>query len=413
MRAAQEAEERARAEHEAWARAQREAAERARAEHEARLRAEHEAAERARLEYEAAVRAANEEAARVRAEQEEIARLAREQAEIARAEQEAAVRAAEQAAAKAQEEREASMRAAEEEARRAKLKKEEEIRRAKEEETRLKAAQQEAEKNLREGIRPEVTPTDEEIRSTKERLEYAEGSVHLAIAGMSSYLPEIISAHYNLGLSGTGKSSLINAFRGLRNSDAGAAATGVIETTATITRYPDPHPGQSVVWYDVPGAGTLNIPDWQYFNAQGLYVFDCIIVLFDSRFTATDVAILKHCARFQIPSYIVRSKSNQHIRNIAVDMGYDEDEDDDSTRLAIFQAARDKYIEVTHENVKRNLDEAELPQQRVYIVAKDILRAVVQHEGPKHIIDEEKLVEDLLSTGKQHHGLAKVCKTEL
>ncbi|KAI6103783.1 hypothetical protein EDD17DRAFT_1608281, partial [Pisolithus thermaeus] len=58
-----------------------------------------------------------------------------------------------------------------------------------------------------------------------------------------------------------------------------------------ISRYPDPNSDNPFVWYDIPGAGTLSQPDWLYFNNQGLYVFDCIIVLFDSRFTQTDIAI--------------------------------------------------------------------------------------------------------------------------
>lgn len=47
---------------------------------------------------------------------------------------------------------------------------------------------------------------------------------------------------------------------------------------------------------DVPEEGTLSIPDWRYFIDQGLYVFDCIVVLFDNRFTETDVTILRNCA---------------------------------------------------------------------------------------------------------------------
>jgi energy-coupling factor transporter ATP-binding protein EcfA2 len=42
----------------------------------------------------------------------------------------------------------------------------------------------------------------------------------------------------SIGKSGCGKSSLINAFRNLRNNDAGASEAGTTETTLEIGRYP-------------------------------------------------------------------------------------------------------------------------------------------------------------------------------
>ncbi|PCH37656.1 nucleoside triphosphate hydrolase protein [Wolfiporia cocos MD-104 SS10] len=243
------------------------------------------------------------------------------------------------------------------------------------------AAREEAERDLREGKRPVVIPTPEEIAEVKRRLQYTEGMFHFAVAGVS----------------GSGKSSLINALRGMRNKDGGAAPTGVTETTSVVTRYPDLDPRNPFVWYDVPGAGTLGIPDWVYFNAQGLYIFDCIIVLFDNRFTETDIAILRNCERFNIPAYIVRSKSNQHIRNILTDMGYDSEDDDSTTRHTLTETARKKYIEETRASVARNLEDAELAPHRVYIVSKDTMVKVTKGKKAKDALDEADLIEDLLA----------------
>lgn len=106
---------------------------------------------------------------------------------------------------------------------------------------------------MREGIKPVIMPTREEYEATKKCLQYEDGIFHFAIAGIS----------------GSGKSSLINAFRGLHNGSRGSlvAKTGVTETTSQIARYADPNKANPFVWYDVPGAGTL-IPDWVYFNQQ-------------------------------------------------------------------------------------------------------------------------------------------------
>ena len=119
------------------------------------------------------------------------------------------------------------------------------------------------------GIQPEVWPTEEQFRSAKARIQYDPEKLHFAVCGSS----------------GSGKSSLINAFRGLTNNEPGAAPTGIIETTMSLTRYPDPHdklPHSRFIWFDVPGAGTLNVPSWQYFNEQGLFVFDIVILVYDT-----------------------------------------------------------------------------------------------------------------------------------
>ena len=122
---------------------------------------------------------------------------------------------------------------------------------------------------LDKGIQPEVWPTEEEFQLAKDRIEYDPEKLHFAVCGSS----------------GSGKSSLVNAFRGLKNGSPQAAPTGVVETTMAITRCPDLRTGlpfKRLVWFDCPGAGTLEIPGWQYFNQQGLFIFDIIILVYGS-----------------------------------------------------------------------------------------------------------------------------------
>ncbi|KAH7907802.1 P-loop containing nucleoside triphosphate hydrolase protein [Hygrophoropsis aurantiaca] len=246
-------------------------------------------------------------------------------------------------------------------------------------------AEKEAERKLREGIQPMVMPTPEDLSEAKRIVNYTEGLFHFAIAGSA----------------GAGKSSLINSFRGLRNLQGGAAATGVVETTLQTGRFPDPNPQNPFVWYDIPGAGTLKIPDWQYFNSQGLYVFDCIVVLFDNRFTMTDIAILANCARFDIPTYIVRSKSDVQIRNIMKEMGYDSEEEDRKQRNKLYKLAREQYITETRASVKQNLENANLPEKKVYLVTNDVLLTIVKNNTiPPKMIDELDLMMDLF--GEAH-----------
>ena len=161
-------------------------------------------------------------------------------------------------------------------------------------------------------------------------------------------------------------------------------------------------------WYDVPGSGTLSISDWQYFTDQGIYIFDAIIVLFDNRFTAMDVAILRNCARFQISAYIVRSKVSQHIDNMVSDLGGDDFEDNE---CAVLKAkAREQSISKTRASVVHNLQKAELPEQRVYLADSGTLattvKASTQHPKRgntlmKNGIDEMELLPALFAEAQR------------
>ncbi|KAG2366195.1 interferon-inducible GTPase-domain-containing protein, partial [Suillus spraguei] len=240
---------------------------------------------------------------------------------------------------------------------------------------------EEAECKLKEGIQPVVTPTPEEVSTAKQRVQYHEDLFHFAVAGVA----------------GGGKSSLINAFCSLCNNDIGAAAVGIVETTLAIARIPHPNAVYPLVWYDIPGAGTLKVPDWQYFNVQGLYVFDGIIVLFDNRFTMTDIAILTNCRRFDIPTYIVRSKADQHISNIMINMGYNSDDNENKgQKKRLYRAAWQHFIQQTCQSVKDNLKNADIPDQRVYIISNQTMTNVVKRKEAKNIIEEIELLDDLI-----------------
>ncbi|PBK95258.1 hypothetical protein ARMGADRAFT_793048 [Armillaria gallica] len=259
----------------------------------------------------------------------------------------------------------------------------EQIKRKEAEIKKILGAQKETEAKWKKGIRPVEWPSREEYEANKRRL-YKEGKFHLAITG----------------LSGSGKSSLVNAFRGIWDDEEGAAPTDIVETTSVVTPYPDPDPANPFIWFDVPGSGTISCPDWTYFNDQGLYIFDAIIILFNDCFSATDLAILQNCARYMIPAYIVRSKSDVHIDNLISKKRRSAGPKADPVKIAA--EAQKEYLATTQKtvNILLGKNDPPLPIQKVYTVTRDALTFIVQRDSEGlqgcTVLDEHMLLRDVL-----------------
>ncbi|KAF7366784.1 p-loop containing nucleoside triphosphate hydrolase protein [Mycena sanguinolenta] len=355
-------------------------------------------AEESRL---AAERAAEAERHEAQRREQEIKEAARREAEEVRTAAERAAETERHEAQRREQEIQGGGEESEEEKRRAaeaKLTAEEAARIAADEMRAAHEAKAELEHQLREGIQPVVMPSAADLEDAKRRIEYQDGLYHFAVAGVA----------------GAGKSSLINALRGLRSKAAGAAATGITETTLSVGRFLDSDPKNPFVWYDIPGAGTLQVRDWQYFNKQGLYVFDALVVLIDNRFTMTDVAILRNARLFGIPCYIVRSKADIHIQNLMQEMvdESDDEEQDEQSLETREHAARKHFVAATRQNIRDNLRAADLPDQRVYIVSNltmlNVTKSKVKTKTAEKIIDEFEFLQDLLEDAyKRRGGVAK------
>ncbi|KAG1897599.1 P-loop containing nucleoside triphosphate hydrolase protein [Suillus fuscotomentosus] len=261
---------------------------------------------------------------------------------------------------------------------------------AAEDSRRVEEARLTAEKKWFKGVRPECHPSEEDINQMKAVYHYNLGFIHIAVVGSA----------------GAGKSSFINAVRGISTNHTMAAPMGTTEITRTVTRYPDLCPNSRTIWYDVPGSGTLEVSDWRYFNNMGLYIFDCIIVVIDNHFLDSDLAILRTCEQFKnIEAFLVCSKSDQHIKNmVSQKMGFDPwdpDSDMDDTARSLFRLMRlqehQRFIDETHQNIQMNLEKAKFPPKNVYIVCNDTMHQTVctGKTHPTKAIDEAKLLDDV------------------
>jgi GTP-binding protein EngB required for normal cell division len=242
----------------------------------------------------------------------------------------------------------------------------------------------------------------EQVQRDEEELQWARNNVQ--------YDPEKIEIAV-CGFSRTGKSSLVNAFRGLKSKDSEAAPTvaGVDESNKAITRYPDPRmqlPYRRFVWVDCPGhGGTIGIPSRQYFKEQGLFIFDIIILVYDTRLTEIDFAIIANCERLDIPLLVVHSKADSHIKNTMKDLGHDENDDDDEDENDDYQErARQLFTNDTWKNFVDDLEKAQLNKPNFFIVSNSVIFSAVTDQEPKKKtprIDEDRLLKTILETADE------------
>ncbi|XP_035767878.1 interferon-inducible GTPase 1-like [Neolamprologus brichardi] len=114
------------------------------------------------------------------------------------------------------------------------------------------------------------------------------------------------------GEAGAGKSTFVNALRGLCDDDEGAAPTGVTETTMEVTPYPHPNYPNVMLW-DLPGIGSTKFPADKYLELVGFEKFDFFIIISDTRFTKNDVKLAQEIQRMKKKFYFVRSKIDNDI----------------------------------------------------------------------------------------------------
>ncbi|XP_078031080.1 T-cell-specific guanine nucleotide triphosphate-binding protein 2-like [Epinephelus lanceolatus] len=122
-----------------------------------------------------------------------------------------------------------------------------------------------------------------------------------AAAKIQEYLDQQDNIPLNIGItgeSGSGKSTFVNAFRGIDNRDERAAPTGPVETTSEATPYPYPIYPNVTLW-DLPGIGTLNFSASNYLEHVEFEKFDFFIIISADRFRENDVKLAQEIQRMK------------------------------------------------------------------------------------------------------------------
>ncbi|KAM4541305.1 interferon-inducible GTPase 5-like isoform 1-T1 [Fundulus diaphanus] len=179
----------------------------------------------------------------------------------------------------------------------------------------------------------------------------------IAAAGMiNQYLARIDDIQLNIGItgkSGSGKTSFVNAFRGMKNNDQGAALVGVNETTKTVNPYPHPKYANVILW-DLPGIGTNRWKAETYVKNTGFERFDFFIIISDTHFLENDIKLAKEIQKIGKRFYFVHSKIDQTLKN--------EEENDRN-----FNAER--TLAVTRRRCIQGLQEQGFEQPQVFLLS--------------------------------------------
>ncbi|KAJ3581302.1 hypothetical protein NHX12_016796, partial [Muraenolepis orangiensis] len=194
-----------------------------------------------------------------------------------------------------------------------------------------------------------------------------------------TYLRDLDSIPLNIavtGESGSGKSSFVNAFRGIDNRDDRAAPTGVGETTMKPKAYPHPIYPKVTVW-DLPGIGTTKFPAHQYLKHIGFEKFDFFIIVSSDRLRENDFKLAQEIMKMGKNFYFVRAKIDSNLLSAEKSQKeYDEE----------------KTLQKIRENCIQGLEERGVTAPQVFLVSNfdlhlydfPTLQETIERDLPSH-----------------------------
>uniref|UniRef100_A0A8C6WDK0 Interferon gamma inducible protein 47 n=2 Tax=Nannospalax galili TaxID=1026970 RepID=A0A8C6WDK0_NANGA len=157
-----------------------------------------------------------------------------------------------------------------------------------------------------------------------------------------------------IGESGTGKSSFINALRGLSHEAQESAKVGVVETTMDKTPYQHPKYPKVTFW-DLPGTGTPNFLPDTYLERVGFANYDFFIIISSSRFSFNDAVLAEKIKDVGKKFYFVRTKVDSDLYN------------EEKTKPTFFK--KERVLQQIQDYCLANLSEIGVSEPRVFLVS--------------------------------------------
>ncbi|XP_032083784.1 interferon-inducible GTPase 5-like [Thamnophis elegans] len=144
-----------------------------------------------------------------------------------------------------------------------------------------------------------------------------QGNIPKVAAEYQKQLNETMSLPLNIavtGDAGVGKSSFVNAFRGVSDDDNEAAEVGPGKETMELKAYPHPSFPNIKIW-DLPGIGTYKVKAAEYLKNVQFERYDVFIMVISDRFTESNALLAKEIQRMKKKFYYVCSRIDVTINN--------------------------------------------------------------------------------------------------
>ncbi|XP_075824723.1 interferon-inducible GTPase 1-like [Microtus pennsylvanicus] len=164
--------------------------------------------------------------------------------------------------------------------------------------------------NTESKIIPQETIDSIELHLTKGNIQEANSVIRDALKNIDN-VPITIAV---TGESGAGKSSFINALRGVEPEEEGAAEVGVVATTMRRTPYKHPKIQTLTLW-DLPGIETVNFLPKDYLEKVNFQEYDFFIIVSATRFTKLELDLAKAIRFMKKNYYFVRTKVDLDLDN--------------------------------------------------------------------------------------------------
>ncbi|XP_060113693.1 uncharacterized protein LOC132585834 [Heteronotia binoei] len=206
------------------------------------------------------------------------------------------------------------------------------------------------------GIYNFISKTNLTLDLAKLRGTVAQKSLKEVTAEIRRELDALENAKLNIaitGASGAGKSSFVNALRGMTDYEEGAASTGVKQTTMEIHEYPHPLFPNVILW-DLPGIGTPEFLPKDYLQKVNFSKYDFFILVSSERFTLHDAMLAEEIQKMKKKFYYVRSKMDVSMASEARNPDFD----------------MDKTIEEIRDYCCENLKKARETSPRVFLISR-------------------------------------------
>ncbi|XP_058051577.1 interferon-inducible GTPase 5-like [Ahaetulla prasina] len=144
-----------------------------------------------------------------------------------------------------------------------------------------------------------------------------QGNIPKVAAEYQKQLNEMQNLPLNIGVTGdagVGKSSFVNAFRGVNDDDDEAAEVGPGKETMEPKAYPHPSFPNIKIW-DLPGIGTYKVKAAEYLKKVQFESYDVFFMVISYRFTENNTMLANEIQRMRKKVYYVCSKIDITIDN--------------------------------------------------------------------------------------------------